>query len=897
MDFWTRLLGGARSTSRQPTPNNPQQRLARFKKVYEQIRITYQKTPLLQADSAAAEAIRAHFQRLTTILHDESRSPAPHPCLSYAASAQIYILVSRIGSVAQHEGVIHEAVAVFGALIDSEEEEFLAHERFAHALMTFVDRTSGSANLNVGEDTEGEIVELLFGIAAKIRLQPELLKVWFNKRADTAQARSESNARKDFVGVTSKEDFPLCYQLIDHVHHDGRIGDFARTGLLYIFESASKAPDLEQWLVNSDLPTLMASGLGALYSQLSRKLSIIHSPTDLPLVLTLSDYKELQAPTEAENLFSPHLQGHMETFLSYLAFWQDVLEHCRSLEVRQTLLDHFQVLFLQQLLYPSMLESSDIDGGSSVAVLTYLRRILEALDHAELVHLILHYLLALPDPPESDPRLSKSVQVTKRRMTLIMSTKPDNDEDQPNPALFNLVDLLVSSMESDNPQTVIVALKLSTALMGKNHPYAIDTLLQTIPTTHREPLRTHGALNAELEHYIALAEDIAGDSGLDEAYDNHLHDALRLVEFHTCSIKLLSLEGLGVNPPASLLINRQMTSHPVTSHHLHPTDPFITRLFNTLKTFLTNNIELNLSLTQCLTTLLACPHLHLDPWACVDPAHYILPTSPDEPTSDPALQSLLRARQHPTWAPEHTPIILSHFQSLASEIHTLRAQIPTMDALIAARKQAFRLHDDIATAMRDAARQQSRPGLSGRPSTEAQRPGSTRAPSAVRGAKPAIPHRMYVGSGASSRSQSPRGRLGPELRAPPRSEPDASRGRAVSGEGRGGLLADVVSQAEGVEGMRRIKFPLRKEKEERKEAGVVEERVEEGEVAEGGEGEGLKAEVKAEEVAQDGDEVVEREASLGHILTNIVILQEFILEIAAIMQLRASLLSEVKFAI
>jgi len=62
----------------------------------------------------------------------------------------------------------------------------------------------------------------------------------------------------------------LCYQLIDHVHHEGRIGDFARTGLLYIFESASKSQDLEKWIVGSDLPTLMATGLGALYSQLSR---------------------------------------------------------------------------------------------------------------------------------------------------------------------------------------------------------------------------------------------------------------------------------------------------------------------------------------------------------------------------------------------------------------------------------------------------------------------------------------------------------------------------------------------------------------------------------------------------------------------------------------------------
>jgi hypothetical protein len=38
-----------------------------------------------------------------------------------------------------------------------------------------------------------------------------------------------------------------------------------------------------------------------------------------------------------------------------------------------------------------------------------------------------------------------------------------------------------------------------------------------------------------------------------------------------------------------------------------------------------------------------------------------------------------------------------------------------------------------------------------------------------------------------------------------------------------------------------------------------------------------------------------REASLSHIITNVVILQEFVLELVALLQVRASLFSEVKF--
>lgn len=311
---------------------------------------TWQKSAQLAGDWPALDSLRSHFQRLTAILNEESRSPAPHLCLTFAASSHIFSAISKIAATSHNEALVREAVGFFSALIDSEEEDFLANGRFAEALMSFISRIASSQSLVVGEDTDAEIVELLFGIAAKIRLEPELLPVWFSS---TGKVDSDGGMVQQvgFAGVIRKEDFPLCYQLIDHVHHEGRIGDFARTGLLYIFETSSKSHDLEQWIVESDLATLMASGLGALYSQLSRKLSIVHPKDDLPIILQLSDYPEVEkAINDSENVFSEDFKLHMDTFLSYLAFWQDVLEHCRSPDVRQTLIDHFQVLFLQQLL-------------------------------------------------------------------------------------------------------------------------------------------------------------------------------------------------------------------------------------------------------------------------------------------------------------------------------------------------------------------------------------------------------------------------------------------------------------------------------------------------------------------------------------------------------------------
>jgi hypothetical protein len=206
--------------------------------------------------------------------------------------------------------------------------------------------------VRLASDTEAKVVELAFNITTKIRLDRDILPAWF-KTDDGGRALPDlpgGPAHDTFAGRTQKQDFPLFYILMDYIHHDGKVGDFARTGLLYIIESAASSEQLEQWIVESDLSTLMATGLGALYSQLSRKLVIDHLPHDLPPVLAMSDYQHPTSTYEIVSSCSPEFQLHLETFLSHLLFWQDVLEHCKSVEVKQTLLEHFQVIFLQQLL-------------------------------------------------------------------------------------------------------------------------------------------------------------------------------------------------------------------------------------------------------------------------------------------------------------------------------------------------------------------------------------------------------------------------------------------------------------------------------------------------------------------------------------------------------------------
>lgn len=205
-------------------------------------------------------------------MEEEIRSPAPHPCITYVAAAQVYDIVATIAQSFSSEQIVHLALQFFNLLVDNEEGGFVEDDSFADVLIKCLDKISTLGSLQVSAQTEGDIAELLFGIAARIRLQPAILPVWFRLRTEAGDP-----SRTTFDLSTSsgpdRQIFPLFYFLVEYLHHDGRVGDFARTGLLYLLGSSIHSEELEKWIVESDLPKMMASGLGALYGRLSRYLS------------------------------------------------------------------------------------------------------------------------------------------------------------------------------------------------------------------------------------------------------------------------------------------------------------------------------------------------------------------------------------------------------------------------------------------------------------------------------------------------------------------------------------------------------------------------------------------------------------------------------------------------
>jgi hypothetical protein len=529
-------------------------------------------------------------------------------------------------------------------------------------------------------------------------------------------------------------------------------------------------------------------------------------------------------------------------------------------------------------------------------VLTYLRRILDALDHPELVNMILQYLLALQDYNATSPRTPRSPAAVKRRQSLMLLNAPDQDDERLNPSLFNLVDLVLGSTNSRNAQTVGAALKLTTVILGKNHGYALGSLVKVMYVHHKEHYRTIGSLNIELESYLNLAINIGGEEGVDEAYDSHLRDIQSMLESHPCSLKAVALHDASLKKQGYFDTTENSTRE-VDAHYLLPEDPLFQSLVDLLLTFLTNDVETNLALTETIIGMGTCCQLRLEGWLSVDPADYHFEDIGLEPTefTNVNFRDMLMASRAPTWKPSATPQLLACLQKLQTQVDALRSDILDWDEHVANRKNAFRFHEEMHDAMK-----MTTPQKASRQPSETPPPAGSWTPQ--------IPKHVLEKPSTPTRTQSPRGRKEAlaEQRNTPTGSPAPSRARGQTLVGspsramsptaapqnaqrQATLFSDIEANFAGLRHSeflkRRIRF--------RRPAGSHGFEVLLSKYQPPPKDDGEDTAPGAEQET-DQDDI--REASLLHIVTNVVILQEFILELVALIQIRASLFNEVKFA-
>jgi hypothetical protein len=582
-----------------------------------------------------------------------------------------------------------------------------------------------------------------------------------------------------------------------------------------------------------------------------------------------------------------------------------------------------------------------------VAVLTYLRRILESLEHPDMIHLILHYLLALPDSTPAPSGSRASISAARKRKSLDLATMmATHIEVDTTPALFNLVDLIQTSLKSESEQTVSTTLQLVSVILKRHHRYAVTTLLWTSQILSDGPQRTIGAHDQEMEFLLNLAGVVGGDDNFDDVYENHVKDSMSTLESHPCSIPLLAPKATGSTmkfPGSQATIPG--APRDIRSHTLRPEDPMLKTLNVILSTFFTNSLETNLSLTGAIVDLAACGFMRIDGWLLPDPSKYTYEEEEDE-IEDPYLiasgdaidieeraqvKALRKMRRTPIWNTSRLPAFLAQLEALVDQIQEYRASIPRFDELLQQRREAF-----IAASSNDATPMPPRQQPD--QSKESSRSTSPR----MRSGFDTLAQRIFPELGTPSRSNSPRGRRsqdqqrssnsgfpaltsgygfntptnGRNPNAPPTSHPnsdtpsrDSSRAFSPSplrGDQETLRGVDIPpSQTAAFAAVdqsilaRKVSLPIPKSEVEP----IPFPDLKAGATTIDGSGESVITEhelatvdVKIEHVkSAENPGAGEKEVTVSHILTNVLVLQEFILEIAALVQVRAGLFGEVRF--
>lgn len=479
--LWNRLTGN----SKRPEPAETSSTI-RFKKTIiatnEILKLLNkaesedrQYRPLLNAVNEITEIIRLEgsitsnlgFATIRDVeLLDQNESiSVSKPCTTYFFSNNgLITLASKIKELPPSigESIFHliqaltDEVCSADLMVATNQDFVLGITAFLQSMMTFT---------IIDRNTQSKFCEILFSMASLMKIHRGLLVYWFKIIDKVGGAPSQvlpiplldHNERNKVIRENRyHREFPLFCLLLNYVYHEDKSGEYSRTGLLYLIEVASESNDLVDWVLNSDLGSLMASGLCGLYSQLFR---------------FTTDYDENSRSSD------------FNTFLSYLLFWQDMLVFAKkSSSLTKNLVFHFDLLFVRQLLYPSIVENTDTNGGYPIHLIRLLADILYTLDHNFLSQSVVCYLIGSPIMHVSDKIRIPSVSMFNSKEGL---------------PLLTLEDIIQTVLRSNVSEKRVQILRLVSILLQKYYPYFIETLFSIKPI--------HAKTNLKLEYLNDLS--------------------------------------------------------------------------------------------------------------------------------------------------------------------------------------------------------------------------------------------------------------------------------------------------------------------------------------------------------------------------------------------------------
>lgn len=551
-----------------------------------------------------------------------------------------------------------------------------------------------------------------------------------------------------------------------------------------------------------------------------------------------------------------------------------------------------------------------MDGGSSVAVLTYLRLILESIDHPDLIRLTLHYLFGLQSvQPDADS--ARPVALIRRRKSENLVHQLSKGDEKPSPDLFNLADLILASLRSKSQQTVSATLRLLSVLLRRQHPRTLAALLKTRTASDSSERRTAGGQEQEVQILLSMVDNLVGSQAVESSYGRYLHDNRSLLETHICSVHGLSIPQ--VSTEAATPSNSELGQLDMKAHVLPAEDPVLQSLLALMEDFFANDIETNLGLTQVLIDLATCSYTRLEGWLLTDPANYLFDISEtpsgdrvDQPgeaimvdnpclstSENQLLRSVKLARREPTWSAESVSPVFAALDRLVRHVESFRHSIPDFENNISECRTMIEADDDAEAA---SSKQQNDPKWLHRSQ------GTSPARFTTPGQMGSINERLRSErlSGSESRTGSPRGRQPDHSSTPTlvgrlghlQISPSRASSQASSREYSPSPLRNRAGDSTPSKPLKAFR-PLAKALERRIKVARAGGPPVHGHAHEMSSSE--TSSVRSESAGPEAGHRASREVSLGHLLTNVIILQEFLMELAALVDVRATLFDEVRF--
>ncbi|KAJ8503576.1 hypothetical protein ONZ45_g10732 [Pleurotus djamor] len=389
---------------------------------------------------------------------------------------------------------------------------------------------------------------------------------------------------------------------------------------------------------------------------------------------------------------NPDFKLRLEHFLKLLQFLEDVLK--RNVEsdptesdsepssvvggaIAQSILDATRRVFLENILYPSILECSDTDG-SAVAVMSYIEVMICTLRDGRLAELLVYFLMSedndefkspakvhtrqssvAPPQSQSSTSVNKQTKLKRRKssaMVLLEMEAPESNRPSEyftSMGRFTLKDLLLSNLRSSSQGAATSALQLLNTLLERHprlcqerlllvlpdpfatrfpHPYPLSPLLPQPDNDDDdddedddEVFTYPGANTTDVVHDSSL--DVFPFSSPDTTYSTHEREInlyLTLVSrvdpshsadaFSTSFNHYLHDALESIQAHPAFVWDVSDDVRKQLKHRMNSNDPVISLVLGTLRKFFSNTPELNMTLSGVLVSLAIHPDCSLAGW-------------------------------------------------------------------------------------------------------------------------------------------------------------------------------------------------------------------------------------------------------------------------------------------